>query len=202
MAILLAVGAGAAAASPTGQTDSTSTCWKDVINDWLQHEPNVVGTYAIPCYTQAIQHLDSYADIQGYSNAPDDIRRALLAALHNEGNGGQGGGGNSSSSGPSSPSGSGGGTSGGGGGSSNGGKTGGGTTGGGTATTSAPAVNRNPVTRFFDSIGPGNAQSVPLPLLVLAGLAILLLVAAGGTWLAKRIQSRRVDAAPAPVRRD
>ncbi len=191
-AVLLAVGAGAAAASPTGQADSTSTCWKDVINDWVQHEPNVVGTYAIPCYTQAIQHLDSYADIQGYSNAPDDIRRALLAALHNEGNGGQSGGNNSSSSGPSSPPSSGGGKSGG----------GGGKTGGGTTTTSAPAANRNPVTRFFDSIGPGNAQSVPLPLLVLAGLAILLLLAAGGTWLAKRIQARRVDPAPAPAPRD
>jgi hypothetical protein len=184
--VLLAVGAAAATAAPTSQSDSTSTCWKDVINDWLQHEPNVVGTYAIPCYTEAIQHLDSYADIQGYSNAPDDIRRALLAALHNEGGGNQGGGNNSSSSGPSSPSG------GGGGGKSSGG-------GGGSST---PAPNRNPVTRFFDTIGPGDAQSVPLPLLVLAGLAILLLLAAAGTWFAKRLQSRRVHPAPAPAPRD
>ena len=40
------------------------------------------------------------------------------------------------------------------------------------------------------------------PEVVLAGPAVLLLLAAGGTWLAKRIQSRRVNPTPAPARRD
>ena len=46
------------------------------------------------------------------------------------------------------------------------------------------AGQRRAATSFFtslgDRLGPGNAQSVPLPLLVLGGLALLLLLAAGG----------------------
>ena len=97
---LLAVGASTA---PAAIDRATGTCWKDVVNDWLQHQPNVAGSYPIPCYTQAIQHLDAYPDIQQYSSAPDDIHRALLAAIrNNRGDGGNNGG---SSVGPSSSSG-------------------------------------------------------------------------------------------------
>jgi hypothetical protein len=55
------------------------------------------------------------------------------------------------------------------------------------------------VSRLIDKIGPSNADSVPLPLLVLAGIALLLLAAAGGSFLARRIQARRVLPAPAPA---
>jgi hypothetical protein len=182
---LLGLGAGTAAAAPVSTDQVTGTCWKDVVNDWLQHQPNVVGTYPISCYTQAIQHLNAYVDIQQYSSAPDDIHRALLAALRNNRSDGPGSGGGSSSSGPSAPSG--GGSSSGGGGSSS--------SGGG----STPAPSKSFVTKVFDSVGPGDAQSIPLPLLVLAGLAVLLLVAAVGTWLAKRLQGRPEPAA-APAR--
>jgi len=191
---LLALGAGGATAASTNGNRVTSTCWKDVVNDWLQHQPNVVGTYPVGCYTQAIQHLEAYPDIQQYSNAPDDIHRALLAAIHNNG-GNSGGGGSSSSVGPpGSPSGSSGGSSGGGTGSGSAAPT---TSGG---STSAPN-NRSIVTRLFASVGPGDAQSIPLPLIVLAGLAILLLLAAAGTWVAKRFQARQArQMTPAPAR--
>lgn len=55
------------------------------------------------------------------------------------------------------------------------------------------------VSRLIDKIGPSNADSVPLPLLVLAGVAFLLLAAAGGSFVARRIQARRVMPAPAPA---
>jgi hypothetical protein len=55
------------------------------------------------------------------------------------------------------------------------------------------------VSRLIDKIGPSNADSVPLPLLVLAGIAFLLLAAAGGSFVARRIQARRVVPAPAPA---
>lgn len=171
VAAALLAGAGSAVASPSSLSESTSTCWKDVINDWLQHEPNVVGTYPISCYTQALQKLNSYQDIRGYSNAPDDIRRALYAALHNEGRGGSGPSGGNSSGGGSGPFGH----------------------------NDKGAGGNGFITNLFNKVGPGNAQSVPLPLLVLAGLAFLLLLSAVGTYVAKRIQSRRV--APAPARR-
>lgn len=55
------------------------------------------------------------------------------------------------------------------------------------------------VSRLIDKIGPSNADSVPLPLLVLAGIAFLLLAAAGGSFVARRIQARRPVPAPAPA---
>jgi hypothetical protein len=55
------------------------------------------------------------------------------------------------------------------------------------------------LSRLIDKIGPSNADSVPLPLLVLAGIAFLLLAAAGGSFVARRIQARRVVPQPAPA---
>jgi hypothetical protein len=168
---LLAAGVGPASAAPAASLQATSTCWQQVINDWLP-DNKVDRTYAIPCYTQAIQHLSQYPDVAGYSSAEDDIRRALLAAIRLDR--GNGGGGSGLGAGPG-PSG------GGGSGSSSSGNGGGG--------------------GFFkslgDRLGPGNAQSIPLPLIVLAGLALLLLLAAGATWLARRLQARRVTPATA-----
>jgi hypothetical protein len=181
---VLAFGAASASAKKGNLTQATNTCWKDVINDWVQHSPNVVGTYDPVCYTQAIQHLSEYQDIQGYSNAPDDIQRAYLAALRNDRNGGPGSGGNFGAG---------------------GGGGGGGNTPSGPSSGSSGASYQSPdkgvLTKLFDAVGPGNADSIPLPLLVLAGLALLLLLAAAGTWLAKRFQARRMTPAPAPARR-
>lgn len=181
---LLTLGATGAAAAPARIDRATGTCWKDVVNDWLQHQPNVLGSYPIACYTQAIQHLEAYPDIQQYSNAPDDIHRALLAAIrNNRGDGGNNGGG---AIGPSY-----GGPGGGADGPSGGPGAGGG---------AVPSSDRSIVTRLFSAVGPGDAQSIPLPLLVLAGLAVLLLLTAAGTWIAKRLQTRRMTAAPVQVR--
>jgi hypothetical protein len=55
------------------------------------------------------------------------------------------------------------------------------------------------VSRLIDKIGPSNADSVPLPLLVLAGIAFLLLAAAATSFVARRIQARRMMPAPAPA---
>ena len=166
----LVVGVGGAAAAPAASQQATNHCWNDVVNDWLHNQPNLKGTYAIPCYTQAIQHLNAYPDLRGYSSAADDIRRALFAVLHQEGRDG-GSGPPASTPGPTNP------------------KTGGGT-----------SSHKSLWTRLTDRLAPGNAQSVPLPLIVLAGLAILLLLAAAGTWFARRMQTRRVTPATAPAR--
>ena len=172
---ILVVGVGGASAAPAASLQSTNQCWKDVVNDWLQHQPNLKGTYAIPCYTQAIQHLSAYPDVAGYSSASDDIHRALLAVIHNEGRGDGPGGGAPANIGPPGP--------------SNSRSTGGG------------APHKSIWTDITDRLAPGNAQSIPLPLIVLAGLALLLLLAAAATWLARRMQTRRVTPAPAPAPR-
>ena len=172
---LLAAGAQRASASPAAITASTNTCWQDVVNDWLHHNGQIKGTYAIPCYTQAIQHLNAYADVKGYSNVIDDIHRALLAAIHQD----RTGGGPPSSNPGSGPS------------SNNNGP--------GNTNPGNAKPDRGWIQGIADSLGPGNARSIPLPLLVLGALALLLLLAAFGTWLARRIQTRRVTPAPAPA---
>jgi len=172
---LLGAGVHAATAAPAATAKVTNTCWQDVVNDWLHHNGHIQGTYPIPCYAQAIQHLNGYSDIQGYSNVIEDIHRAMLAAIQQ----GKGGGPPSNgSSGPSS-------------GPSSKGPT--------NPSSSTSNHDRSWVQSLADKLGPGNARSIPLPLLVLGGLALLLLLAAVGTWLAKRIQTRRMTAAPAPA---
>jgi hypothetical protein len=197
-ASLLAFSAAHAAAAPVATQKATSTCWKDVVNDWLRNQPNVVGTYALPCYTQAIQRLNKYPDIQQYSNAPDDIHRALLEAIRNKHNSKTT---TTTTGSTTTTSSAAGGSQGGTGPGSNGkGPTGSGPK-GSKGTGAVTPVSKSFVTKLFDSVGPGNATSIPLPLLVLAGLAVLLLLAAVATWLAKRIQARRMAPAPAPAER-
>lgn len=48
------------------------------------------------------------------------------------------------------------------------------------------------ITRAIEWLGPSNADAVPLPLLILAGVAFLLLAAAGGSFVSRRLQSRRL----------
>jgi hypothetical protein len=175
---LLAAGAPAASAAHAATAKATDNCWLQVVNDWLQHG-TVTGYYPIPCYTQAIQHLSAYPDIKQYSSAIDDIHRALLAAIHLErGNGGPTSGGGTDTN----PQGGGGPV----------GNDGGGGSGGG--------HSKGFLTRIANDIGPGNAQSIPLPLLVLGGLGVLLLLTAAATWLTRRFQARHVTPAPAHAR--
>jgi hypothetical protein len=181
---VLAFGASAATAAPAATQKATSTCWKTVVNDWLNNQPNLKGTYPLPCYTQAIQRLSAYPDISQYSSAIDDIKRALLVAEHQDRGGPSGpSGGNNNSGGP--------------GGGSNSGGGGGNPSGGG----SAGRHSQGLLGGVAKAIGPGNAQSIPLPLLVLGGLALLLLLTAAATWLARRLQARRVTPAPAVAKR-
>ncbi len=68
-----------------------------------------------------------------------------------------------------------------------------------TNTTTPPGAGQKSLwTRLTDRLSPGNAQSIPLPLIVLAGLALLLLLTAAATWFARRLQTRRVTPATAP----
>ena len=55
---------------------------------------------------------------------------------------------------------------------------------------------------MLDKLGPKNADSVPVPLLVLASIAILLLGAAGASYGVRWYQVRRGTLAPAPAPRD
>lgn len=170
----------AASSAPDVLRTPTENCWRDVINDWVDNN-RIDKVYALPCYAEAVQRLNQYPDVAGYSSAIDDIRSAQLAAIHSERGDGFGGG--TGFGGPT-----GGGPSGGSGGDGSSGGSGGSAAGGGDD-------------GFLGVFGASDAQSVPLPLLVLGGLAILLALAALAAWLARRYQGRRPAPAPAVSRR-
>jgi len=46
---------------------------------------------------------------------------------------------------------------------------------------------------FFDTFGPKNASSIPLPLIILAAIALLLLAAGAASFVARRLQQRKID---------
>ena len=186
LAALLIVGAataafaaGTAAAAGTA-VKSKPPCWKVLINDW--YDGRIDGIYEIHCYRDALQHLP--ADVDTYSSARDDIRQALQKRItqghsgSNGTNGGTGGGGA------------------GGGGTSGGGTSGGGTSGSGNTGNGSGSAS-GPIGSAFDATKPAKADSLPVPLLVLGGVAVVLMAAGGAGFLARRTRMRRVQLASA-----
>ncbi|MCP9484425.1 MAG: hypothetical protein MSC30_01060 [Gaiellaceae bacterium MAG52_C11] len=166
---LLAVGPAAAAES----------CGKKVVDDWYA-DGRVDGTYPPHCYDDAIEILPR--DIKEYSSAPDDIERALQNRLNDK---------------PAPPA----------------------TTDPSpsdeTPVPTTPPTSTSPRTTPDDEgedVPPGDstpsggpsspesgppldtadADAVPIPLLVLGGLALLLVAAGSAGYVTRRLQARRL----------
>ena len=164
---LLVLGALASLLALAGPAAAAQPCGRQVIDDWYD-DGRVDGTYPIHCYDDAIEILPR--DVRDYSSAKDDIQRAMTAALRGE----------DPPAATSDPS------------------PGGG--GGGTPpdddpppTTTAgpglePADNPPEVAPPVDT--DESASSVPIPLLVLAGLALLLVAGGSAGYLVRRFQGR------------
>jgi hypothetical protein len=187
--MLLVLAATAGALLLVGTASAKDPCWKTLIDDW--YDGRIDNVYPVPCYRAALEHMPE--DVAQYSTLGDDINRALQAAIA-----GQGSNGGSSGGTPTSPP-------------SSGGVNG--------ETSPPPATStfhggptaeregavlasdgREPgggaVGQALDSIGPGDADSVPVPLLVLAGLSILLLTLGAAGFVARRVQTRRATVGP------
>src|SRR5580765_5180180 len=170
--LVLAVAAGLAITGGTAAPASAGTpCWKTLINDWF--DGKIDHVYPRHCYTEAIAHLPN--DIQTYSNAADEIHAAMLAAIrHDKNNGGSSGGNNG-----------------------NGTPTAGATVNRAPASVAPPASTepekKGVILRAIEWLGPSDAGAVPLPLLILAGVAFLLLALAGGSLLNRHLQTRRLQ---------
>jgi hypothetical protein len=67
----------------------------------------------------------------------------------------------------------------------------------GTSTGGSDGGSHGIIIRAIEWLGPSNADAVPLPLLILAGVAFLLLAAAGGSFVNRRFQARRLPPPPA-----
>jgi hypothetical protein len=140
-------------------------CWKVLLNDW--YDGRIDGTYPRHCYNDALKHLP--ADVSTYSSAHDDILRALQSAIAKERKEGHKVGPNTLIAAPPGP------------------KKGGGNT----STTATTQTGRKQGTGLSDKLNPGSPSSLPVPLLILGGLALLLVAAGGAGLVAKRIQARR-----------
>jgi hypothetical protein len=160
LTIVLALGALAA----PGTAHAANPCWKELVNDyWADNRVDKI--YDISCYREAMEKLPR--DVQEYSDAQDDLRRALLLAIRdNRSNGGFGDSNDED------------------------------------RTAAAPVEDEGGGGGFFrevlDKLGPKNADSVPVPLLVLASIAILLLGAAGASYGVRWYQVRRGTFTPSP----
>ncbi len=169
---LIGVLAGVAAALVAPSTAGAATpCWKRVINQWLDNKP-IATTYRPSCYQQALQHVPE--DLRDYSDITDAISAALQASLRGGGSNGTGNTGGSSPTGGES----------------------GGSKSGGTDNPEgknrslqgvpAPSIYR----KAIDNLGTTKADSLPIPLLVLAGLGTVLLLTAAGLAAHKRLKAR------------
>ena len=162
--LLLAVLVVAATAIPA-QASAAGPCRNDIYDDWYQ-DGKIASTYPISCYRDAIKHV--HGDAQIYSSLTDDIRAAMQAAIsraHGKSNVpiqvGKGV--------PASE-----------------------TSTGSGPTSSSDASDRPDAPVDVSTIASppvadsGSGSGVPVPLLVLGGLALLLAAAGGIGMLARR----------------
>jgi hypothetical protein len=160
--VLIALAAGLALALFLPGTAAAKTpCWKQVLNDWSQGR--AIGVYPLHCYRDAIKNLPE--DVRDYSNAADDINAALQAQIAHR---------NDRSPAGINPS------------AGNNGK---GESGNRSATGHDPSPSA--YRRAIDNLGTSNADSVPIPLLVLASLGAALLALAAALTVTKRLRALR-----------
>ena len=165
--IALAAGLGAVgalAAAPPADAKA-APCWKRLLDDWVV-DARVDKTYPASCYRDAVKHLPR--DLEEYSSVREDLERALNSAARSNGGDPPGMIPPSTERRASAP---------------------------------LPGVEidegvaaESADESLFDTLLPRatGADTVPLPLLVLAGLALLLLAAAAVSFAARRVQAHRV----------
>jgi hypothetical protein len=158
---LLASAVLAGAATKPAAAAHKPACWQLLLNDW--YDGRIDGTYPIHCYRDALRHLPS--DVDTYSSAREDIQRALasarLAALRS----GRKLTGNTLIK-PAAA--------------KNAGKV-----------ASAGRNQGKGLTKLANQLDSGSPSSVPVPLLVLGGLALLLLGLGGAGLIYRQIQGRK-----------
>jgi hypothetical protein len=178
----MALIAGALLCATVRPAAAATPCWKTLLNDW--YDGRIDNTYALHCYTDALKHLPP--DVATYSSAHDDIERALQSAIAKLGKAkvnpntkiapppaskttttlisvGQG---------KNKP------------------KPGDNGT-GSTGVTSTGRQKQGGLSGVANKLDPGSADSLPVPLLVLGGLALILVAAGGGGLVVKYVRARR-----------
>jgi hypothetical protein len=167
---LIAVLAAVLTVGVSSAAAGSTPCWKTLLNDYFK-DSRIDHTYPLKCYNQAVAHLDT--DILVYGSAVHDLKQARTLAIFGYQRKHHSKGGGAVVVGPETPL-----------------PPPSGGTGG---------HHENFFTRLANAIGPGNATSIPLPLLILAGVGLLLVLAATASYTARRIQARRGRIRPQPA---
>ena len=164
--ILLVCGAGILATASPALAAKSQPCWKQVINDWSQ-DGSIDGAYSAKCIEEALDRVPE--DIRAYSDFEEQAKAARLAAgraLQSSGGSGSDNAGEGQS---------------------------------GSEDEAAPIKPREPDTGPKDetliqsALGTNgnNADSVPLPLLILLGLAGALIISGGVGLGARKLRAHR-----------
>jgi len=137
-------------------------CWKQVVQDWFE-DSTIDRTYPRHCYSDALKNVPN--DVKDYSSFEEDIQSALQRVNRARTLA---------------------------------------STGSGTPTQpekltqrpgSANEVQAKPQPEYFkqafDKLGPREADSMPVPLMIMAGLALLLVAAGAGGLITRRFRARR-----------
>jgi hypothetical protein len=164
--ILLAFGAALLGTATPADAAKSKPCWRQVIDDWSQ-DGTIDGRYSLRCIEEALDKVPE--DVRAYSDFEEQAKAARqeVSRLPQSSGGGDGGGSGS----------------------------------GGSGGTTAPVEEREPDT----GTGPkdetpvgwalgtrgNNADSVPIPLLILLGLAGALITAGAAGFGARKIRARR-----------
>jgi hypothetical protein len=179
-ALLTAALALAVALAVAGPAVAAASCGKKVIDDWYDNG-RVDGTYDLHCYDDAIDALPR--DVRDYSSAKEDIERALQNRMQgrpappssndpspeNTGSNEPGGGSDDDPSGADDEP----------------------DDGSGGTGASGPGDEGGVPEAGAGAVDTAASDSVPIPLLVLAGLALLLIAAGSVGYLTRRLQARR-----------
>ena len=169
LGLLVLTAASVPAASAKSSAAKAAPCWKKLITDW--YDGRIDHSYPVHCYRDALKHLPQ--DVRTYSDAYDVISRALASATRGKKHVDQ----NALIAPPAGP--------------GNGGGPGGGSGGPGGGTGGSSGPDSGFLNQAVGKLGSNKADTVPVPLLVLAGLAVLLVAAGGAGLLARRVQTRR-----------
>lgn len=160
--IVVATAASLALATPAAQ--AAKPCWERVLDDWVDNG-RIDGVYSASCLEAARKHVPE--DIRAYSDFEDRIDEAMQARAIQ-----------SASRGNTPPE-----------------KT---STSTSKSSNSAPEPqpkadttrDEGPISAVL-STGTNDANSIPLPLIILAGLALLLMAAGATGLVARKVQARR-----------
>ena len=144
-----------------------------MINDWVDND-QIDGTYPLHCYQDAIAHVPE--DLRAYSDIVKDIMNARQARLraqntnlrtlqsHDSSSSPSGAAGPKSND-PNDP---------------------------GSGSAEAKPPDPSLFEAGFNKVGPANGDSIPLPLLILAGLALLLIAAGAAGLVSRRLRARKI----------